>query len=212
VVIVTHDVSFAREVADDAIILCAGRILAACPFADLDRAPPCDLVARFLRDGNCWPCAPLAPELPSHFKWVIDRRLAGMGRPGLLRDADEDLASIAGAGITRLVSLTEDTLASGRLRSFGIHGRHFPVPDMGVPAIGPTAALCRDIERWLKSGEVVAVHCRAGLGRTGVMLASVLVWMGAGPDVAIEHLRERGKGFIQTEAQLRFVHRFAEAT
>jgi atypical dual specificity phosphatase len=209
-VIVTHDLDFARRVADDVCLLCAGRVLASGDAAAFFAAPPDPLSERFVRQGNCWP-QPLPPRLPSHFHWVLPSRLAGMGRPGLLNEAHADLEAVAAAGVTLLVSLTEEAYPAAELRSFGIVSRHFPIADMGVPAIGPTASLCREIEAALAQGRAVAVHCRAGMGRTGTILAAVLAWMGADADEAVARVRAIARGYIQNRAQLDFVRRFRDA-
>jgi atypical dual specificity phosphatase len=209
-VVVTHDLAFARVIADDVCLVCAGRIVAQGKARCFFDSPPNELAERFLSQGNCWPARPWPPELPSHFRWVLPGKLAGMGRPGLLADLETDLESIAAAGAGLVVSLTEEPLASERLRPFGLTGRHFPIQDMGVPAIGPAANLCREIERAMKDGAVV-VHCHAGLGRTGTILAAVLVWLGRRPDEAVDEVRGVARGYIQNRAQLDFVHRFGEA-
>lgn len=211
VVMVTHDVSFAREVADEVHLVCAGEIAASAGAAQFFEAPPTELAARFLRDGNCWPKSP-GPSLPTSFRWVLPERLAGTCRPGLVRDIDEDLGSMALAGITEIVSLTEDPPPVAHLRSFGFGSRHFPIPDMGVPALNPTLTLCRQIDRAVRAGERVAVHCAAGLGRTGTILASVLLLETASDAAdAIRRVRAVEPRMIQNRAQEHFVERVAEA-
>lgn len=211
VVMVTHDVSFAREVADDVHLVCAGEVVASAEAARFFAAPPTELAARFLRDGNCWP-ERKGPTLSPSFRWIVPDRLAGTCRPGLVRDLDDDLGSMALAGITEIVSLTEAAPPVEHLRSFGFVSRHFPIPDMGVPALNPTLTLCRQIERSVQSGERVAVHCAAGLGRTGTILASVLL-LGAATDArdAIRRVRAVEPRMIQNRAQEHFVERIAEA-
>jgi atypical dual specificity phosphatase len=211
VVVVTHDIGFARFIADHVLMICAGRIIADCDAKGFFEHPPNELAAKFILHGNCWPQAP-RPELPQHFHWVLKDQLAGMGRPGLTGEVETDLYAIAQAGISLLVSLTEEAVPASVLRPFGIAGRHYPITDMGIPAMGTTASLCRDIQRAIAEGERVAVHCHAGLGRTGTILASVLVWMGQNPDEAVRRLRTIARGYIQTRSQQDFVHRFAEAT
>jgi atypical dual specificity phosphatase len=147
--------------------------------------------------------------LPSHFRWILPGRLAGMGRPGLLGPADQDLEAVASAGATLLVTLTEEPLPFD-LRPYGLLGRHFPIRDMGVPSIHATAALCREIERGFATGGVV-LHCHAGLGRTGTVLAAALCWLGHPPDEAIATLRGIGRSYIQTRSQEEFVRSFAAA-
>jgi atypical dual specificity phosphatase len=210
VVLVTHDLAFAREVADDIALLVAGRLDVAASSQAFFEHPPTPMADQFLRRGTCWP-PPVPPSLPSHFRWILPEQLAGLGRPGLLSDVEADLTALATAGIGLLVSLTEDAFPVEQLRSFGLAGRHFPIRDMDVPALGPTARLCAEIERTIAAGQRVAVHCRAGLGRTGLILASYLVWMGRSPDEAVAEVRSKGRGFIQTKAQVDFVTRFAES-
>lgn len=209
-VVVTHDLSFARRIADHGALLVAGALLAHGRCPELFEQPRHPLARRFFAQGNCWPGAGGVPELPPHFCWILPDQLAGMGRPGLLGREEDDLEALSIAGIKWLVSLTERPYSVEQLRPFGIAARHFPIPDMGVPAIGPTARLCAEIERALGRGERVAVHCHAGLGRTGTMLAAVLVWLGHTADEAVSEVRATGRGYIQNDAQLAFVRRFAE--
>jgi atypical dual specificity phosphatase len=134
-----------------------------------------------------------------------------MGKPGLLADVDSDLAAIASAGVTHLITLTEGPFDLAKLRSFGIRGRHFPIRDMGVPALGSTARLCREIQTTVEDGGVVAVHCHAGLGRTGTILAAMKVWLGAEPDEAVDAVRQVNPGYIQSRQQLAFVRQFHDS-
>ncbi len=211
-IVVTHDQAFARKVADQVCLLCAGEIAGSGKTEEFFEHPPNDLAAQFIKQGNC---SPKPPEvaLPTHFKWILPGKLAGMGKPGLMGDMDEDLTAIATVGISHLVTLTKERFPPwDKLRPYGISGRHFPITDMGVPAIGTTASLCRDIKRQMNDGNGVALHCHAGLGRTGTILACVLVWLGQPPEDAIKEVRAIGKGYIQNKAQLDFVYRFSEGS
>lgn len=210
IVVVTHDVSLAERIGDDILLFYEGRVVARGQAPDFFVSPPNEAARQFIRQGNC--CLPREGlPLPSHFRWIVANQLAGMGRPGLVGEVDGDLAAIAGAGVTHLVSLTEEPFPRERLAPHGIELHHFPIPDMGVPALATAARICRDVTRWMRQGSVVAVHCHAGLGRTGLVLATILVWEGLSPQAAIDSLRAERKGYLQNRAQEFFVERFAEA-
>jgi atypical dual specificity phosphatase len=60
----------------------------------------------------------------------------------------------------------------------------------------------------MQDGDVVAFHCRAGLGRTGTMLAAQLVWAGHPPRAAIDTVRSINPRCIQSDAQIQFLRQF----
>ena len=212
VVAVTHDVSFAQEIADDVYLLCAGIVAARGAAPQFFESPPGPLAAHFVAQGNGWPknkedlCS-----LPSHFRWFVPGRLAGMGVPGLLDDVDTDLRALEQAGIRTLVSLTEQPFSHPSLSERHLFVRHFAIRDMDVPPVARTASLCRDLMRMVDQGQRVAVHCRAGLGRTGTIIGAYHAWRGETPKRAIERVREICPRCIQNRAQEQFIRRFSDA-
>ncbi|MEM9460656.1 MAG: protein-tyrosine phosphatase family protein [Myxococcota bacterium] len=203
-VVISHDLRFVRDVADDVCLLCDGEMVAQLSADDFFAGKGSALIRQFVEQGTC-ARDPEPPVLPRYFHWHIPQRLAGMGRPGLMRELDDDLMAIAYAGVTDLVSLTEVPLPTSRLRPFGLAGRHFPIADMGIPGLGETLSLCHDLRRAMDRGRVVAVHCRAGLGRTGLIIASLAVCGGIGAAEAIAQARRIAPGSIQTQEQADFV-------
>lgn len=203
VVTVTHDLCFARRIADQVLLLCAGRIRASGSAPRFFDAPPGALAARFLKQGNCWP----QPTLPRSFHWLRPGEVAGLGWPGLLTDEQTELSALVNAGVGLLVSLTERPFPAGRLEPFGIASLHLPIVDMSVPEPGPTGALLEAVRTQVRQGVTVAFHCHAGLGRTGMLLAAYLVWTGTPAAEAVTRVRGINRRFIQTEEQLAFVHR-----
>lgn len=60
----------------------------------------------------------------------------------------------------------------------------------------------------MTAGEVVAFHCRAGLGRTGTLLACQLIWSGERAIRAIERVRQINPRAIQSDEQVAFLRAF----
>lgn len=206
--LVTHHLELARELSDRATLLCAGRLEPVVPTRAFFESPPTALAARFVRQGNCWPLAD-SPRLPKHFRWVLPGLLAGMGRPGLLGSAEEDLFAVAMAGVSLVVTLTREVPSPALLRSLGLRGRHLPIQDMGVPALGAMATVCREVAAAMRAGEGVVFHCHAGIGRTGLALASTLVWEGESAERALARVREVQPSYVQSAQQVRFLSDFA---
>jgi len=237
VLVVLHNKQQARRLCDWVCLVTGGKIAEVTPAEEFFRAPRTALGHDFLSSGSCWPTGEeTAPDEaqpgavsaqqarvtaiataareripPREFHWVIKDRLAGMQRPGLLGDVDDELARLAGYGIKVLVSLTEEPFDAAKLAEFGIEGVHVPIPDMGAPTVGDAIDLCRRIAAWTESGRATALHCRAGLGRTGTLLAAALVFQGLDAVKAIERVRLVNPRYIQSDVQLRFVHEFADA-
>ena len=130
----------------------------------------------------------------------------------MVRDTEEDLDALGRVGVNRLVSLTEQPFSAALAACFGMQCASLPVPDMQAPTLAEAQALCRDIDRWLAAGEVVALHCKAGLGRTGTLLAAYWLWQGQGQRSAahgIERIRRLDAAMIQSPAQTAFLAEFA---
>jgi protein-tyrosine phosphatase len=91
--------------------------------------------------------------------------------------------------------------------SKGIDFISFPIPDRGVPASTQDAlALLAKIAVTLDAGKNVAIHCRQGIGRSGLFAAGLLVISGMSAAKAIEIVSvARGQAVPETPAQLDWI-------
>ena len=88
----------------------------------------------------------------------------------------------------------------------------FPIPDGYPPySLSVAASLIDVILERLQDGQTVVVHCYAGLGRTGTIVACVLVAGGMDARRAVQRVREVRPGAIPSHGQERFVHLWGEA-
>jgi protein-tyrosine phosphatase len=118
---------------------------------------------------------------------IEDVRLAIMPRPRNGEWLADEIAGFRGAGIDTVVSLLEAQevreLCLGDEPSLceaaGMQFVSFPVADRGVPS-NPAAfaPLVGALVRQLRSGDAVAIHCRAGIGRSGLLAGCVLGSLG----------------------------------
>jgi atypical dual specificity phosphatase len=111
------------------------------------------------------------------------------------------LAWLARVGVTMLVNLHEQAHDPAPLARHGLRQVHLPVPDFTPPTPAQIEEGVATIIRTLAAGGGVAVHCGAGLGRTGTLLACYLVARGHDPSAAIEQVRESRPGSIEMPEQ-----------
>src|SRR5580700_7700888 len=91
--------------------------------------------------------------------------------------------------------------------SSGVQFISFPIPDRGVPlSTRDTLSLLSRIASALEEGRNVAVHCRQGVGRSGLIAASLLVRSGMAVEAAIRVVSAaRGQSIPETDAQLQWI-------
>jgi ADP-ribosyl-[dinitrogen reductase] hydrolase len=86
----------------------------------------------------------------------------------------------------------------------GMAWHHWPIPDYGLPD-APFAAAWPErsatLRHRLSTGSRVLVHCRAGPGRSGTIVARLPVEHGAPADEAIRTVRITRPGAIETAGQ-----------
>jgi atypical dual specificity phosphatase len=144
--------------------------------------------------------------MPHVFDWILPDRLGACVNPYVSQSAVTELKD---RGITMLVNLHERPDRKDILEQLQAQTIHLPVPDSHAPTAAQLDAGVAAISEALVRGERVAVHCGAGLGRSGTLIAAYLVSQGALPNDAIAQVRGARPGSIETLEQEVAVHDFA---
>jgi atypical dual specificity phosphatase len=138
---------------------------------------------------------------PTNFSWVIEGKLAGSGMPMTF----SQFLWVVTHGIKTIVTLREVPLPQKWLiNNIGarIEYLHLEVEDYGVPSIQDMDNTIDYIRLHIREEKPVMVHCAAGRGRTGTILAAYLLKEnGLTADQAIKKIRKLRPGSIQSTTQ-----------
>ena len=142
----------------------------------------------------------------------------GLGAHASARDDDikRDIERLAAAGADFVLTLLEaddrDRLgltAFDRIISdAGLAHASFPIRDRSIPRDDQHTDLNHlldDLAARIRNGQNIAIHCQAGLGRTGMMAGLLLGRFGIDGAAAITAIRQTRPGSIETSAQENFV-------
>jgi atypical dual specificity phosphatase len=143
-----------------------------------------------------------------NFGFVFHDKVAGAAHPGSGARLAGALAELRQGGIASIVSLSESPLERAILREFEFAYAHVPVVDFSAPTVEQMSECVEFIDKRNREGDGVLIHCAAGQGRTGTMLAAFLVARGLGAEEAIEKIRRLRPGSIETRGQESAVHAF----
>lgn len=215
----------AQMLGQQVVLLAGGRVQEAGAMESFLSAPQSAPGQQFVRTGSCTAAAPealaaavagvAAPAAPaagpSGFAWLVPGQLAGTPLPGAVQDIDADLAALKAAGITWLITLTEQDLPQEALRRHGLSNLHLPIYSLEPPTVAQNQMLLKRMEMLLAQGQVLAVHCLGGIGRTGTVLAAWLVREGLTAVEALRRVRLIDAQYVQTAEQEEFLQRYEDA-
>jgi len=151
-------------------------------------------------------------SISTEIYWIKDiepLRLAVMPRPrggDWLRD---EIAGLKSEGVGLVVSLLheyeiQELALSGEgseCSALGIEYRSFPIRDREMPQqVQVFMGFVDDLTGRLRSGTAVAVHCRAGIGRSAITAGSVLLRLGI-PAQQVFPMISRARGLTVPDTQ-----------
>jgi len=118
------------------------------------------------------------------------------------------VVSLLSADETRELGLDDEI---GLVDRSGLRFISFPINDYDVPSSeGALRQLVGAVEEFLDQGYVVGVHCRAGVGRSSLVAACLLVNNGEDSESSFEKISAaRGVSVPDTLAQRQWVGEFA---
>ena len=145
--------------------------------------------------------------------------LAIMPRPEGGSEMREDIRALQAESVDILVSLlTAEEVETFDLAeepqvcaAHGIDYRSFPIEDHSVPtSYNAVLDFATRLEQEFKAGKAIAIHCYAGIGRSSLMAACVLVIHGKSALEAFNQIREaRGCHVPDMGIQFDWVESFA---
>ena len=132
---------------------------------------------------------------------------------------EDDIRFLQRAGVDVLVSALTPAEAeelglleeSQSCQSNGLEFLSFPIEDRSVPSsFNEIDGLLNSVTDYLRNGKAVGVHCRAGIGRSSMIVASALIRNGLSVDSAFSAIQEaRGCSVPDTPEQRQWVERYS---
>ena len=133
---------------------------------------------------------------PTNFGWLIKNKLAGSGMPTSV----DELEWARKQGVKSIITMTENPLPESWIKD--INYLHVPTEDLSAPDMDKIDQTVDFIQERIKNDEPIMVHCAAGAGRTGTILACYLIkYHNLSAKDAIEKIRKERPGSIQSELQ-----------
>jgi atypical dual specificity phosphatase len=149
------------------------------------------------KPGNIWrKVHGKITKKPTNFSWLIDKKLSGSGIPTSL----DEFNWLLNQGVKSIVTMTENALPDEWTKK--INYLHVPTVDFHAPNMEEIDSAVDFIKNQIQNDQSVMVHCAAGLGRAGTILACYFIkYEKLSAIQAIKKIRDERPGSIQSDVQ-----------
>ncbi len=141
--------------------------------------------------------------------------LAVMAKPVSGEYIEDEFLGISKEGIKQIVSLleTKETYEVGLQNEKSLTEKNnmefssYPIKDRGLPKlVNEFRKFTLNLYKEIAGGKNTVIHCRAGIGRTGLVAAGVLLHCGFSPKEAFEHISKKRRVQVpDTEEQVNWL-------
>lgn len=142
----------------------------------------------------------------NNFNWIIDGLVAASEYP----DSEKKLEFLKEQGVKSIVTLSEKKIDDDLIIKYKFRYLHLPIKDFDVPKMDDI----KKFLRWMKLMEKwkipTLIHCDAGIGRTGTMLAILFLSKGKTPKESIEFVKEKRNFGLESIKQESFIYEIYE--
>jgi len=154
---------------------------------------------------------------PYHIHNFNNGSLSAMAMPSTV-NLQQDLQALKAGGTDKILCLLEESEATqlglqqqeSHTIDAGIEFQRFPIADYGVPEFLDLQVQITRARKDLDAGINLLVHCRGGIGRTGLICCCLMLTTGISvPDAISVVTKQRGKQVPETPEQIDMLIRYA---